>query len=422
MAQLRIFPILLITLLYALAYARFTTSEIEVNTEWDIRSSGQIIYANLSVSLPSNSSNQKVTSIWISEPYALEINGSSLRANIEMRNFSEKKVRGKFIVSTDYIKRTPIYEVSYAAYLGTSDLVDTTDEMKTISQKYSSLPFPNNTIALNDWVHENIAYDKACAVTSYPASWVLKNKRGVCDEFSHLFIAISRLMGVPTRIIIGYAYDGGEWVPHAWAEVYNKGWGWVELDPTHGEFLNLDALRVRTGTGVDQDETRDMILASGATDNMSMSSSTTITVLKKGNSSNLDLNMELDPQAENSTEQPVEIIVRNRNKDPMFFTASLISPQGTVCNDCSGSVLLQPGEKKTISYIINLTSLVPNMKYTFPIRAVTEYGGVDGSFDRLQIVREYTTVQELPPQFMMFIGIAVAAVIILIIAVIVLKL
>lgn len=421
MAQLRIFPILLILALCASAYARFTTAEMEVDTEWSIKSNGQIIYSNLSVSIPSNSSNQKVISIWISEPYTLEINGSSLRANIEMRNFSEKKVQGKFIVSTDYIKRTPIYEVSYTAYLGTSDLVDATDEMKTISQKFSSLPFPNNTISLNEWVHENIAYDKACAVSSYPASWVLKNKRGVCDEFSHLFAAIARLMGVPTRIIIGYAYDRGEWVPHAWAEVYNKGWGWVELDPTHGEFLNLDALRVRTGTGADQEETRDMIFASGATDNLSMSSSTTITVLKKGNSSNLDLNIELSPQAENSTEQPVAVMVRNRNKDPMFFTASLIAPQGTECNDCSNSVLLQPGEKRILSYIINLTSLVPNMKYTFPIRAVTEYGSVDGSFDRLQIVQEYTTVQELPPQFMMFIGIAVAAVIILIIAVILLK-
>jgi len=421
MAQLRIFPILLILALCAFAYARFTTAEMEVETEWDIKSSGQIIYANLSISIPSNSSNQKVTSIWISEPYTLETNGSTLRANIEMRNFSEKKIQGKFTISTDYIKRTPTYEVSYAAYLGTSELVDTTDEMKTISQKFSSLPFPHNTIALNDWIHENIAYDKVCAVSSYPASWVLKNKKGVCDEFSHLFAAISRPMGVPTRIIIGYAYDGDEWVPHAWTEVYNKGWGWVELDPTHNEFLNLDALRVRTGTGADQEETRDMILASGATDNLSMSSSTAIKVLRKGNSSNIELNIELSPQSENSTEQPVVVIVRNRNKDPMFFTASLISPQGTVCNGCSDSVLLQPGEKKTLSYIINLTSLVPNMKYTFPIRAVTEYGSVDGSFDRLQIAREYTTVQELPPQFMMFIGIAVAAVIILIIAVILLK-
>jgi len=421
MAQLRILTILLITVLCASAYARFTTADMEVNTEWSIKSSGQIIYANLSVSLPSNSSNQKVTSIWISEPYTLEINGSSLRANIEMRNFSEKKVQGKFIVSTDYIKRTPSYEVSYAAYLGTSDLVDATDEMKTISQNFSNLPFPNNTIALNDWVHENIAYDKACAVSSYPASWVLKNKRGVCDEFSRLFTAMARLIGIPTRIIIGYAYDGGEWVPHAWAEVYNKGWGWVELDPTHGEFLNLDALRIRTGTGADQEETRDMILASGDTDNLSMSSSTTIKVLRKGNSSNIDLSIELDPQAENSTEQPVAVIVRNRNKDPIFFTASLIAPQGTVCNNCSNDILLQPGEKKTISYIINLSTLAPNIKYTYPIMAVTEYGSAEGSFDRLQIVQEYTTVQELPPQFMIFIGIAVAAVIILIIAVIVLK-
>jgi hypothetical protein len=395
---------------------------MEVNIEWDVKADGHVSYANLSLLIPSNTSNQKVTSIQISEPYTLETNGSIWTANIQLENFSEKIIKGKFIVSTDYIKRMQVIDNSQSYCLNSSKLADINDEIKSAAKTFSGLPFPNNTISLNEWVHENIQYDKNYVAGSYPASWVLQNKKGVCDEYSHLFIAMARSLGIPARIVVGYVYDSSgqiyeneSWTPHAWAEFYNSNYGWIEVDPTYGQFLNLDALRVRTATGIDQEETMDKIEAVGIAKDLNFSNTVSIKLLKKSENSKVDINLELPLQPEDSLSQPITIVVKNSNSYPVFMTASLLVPQGMDCN-CSGNLLLQPGEKKKVSYDLNLSGIIlPDMKYNFSVKAMTDYGSSEGSFERLVITPAYTSVKELPQSFMIFIAIAVAAAIVLII-------
>ena len=88
-----IIALLLLLSFCSFVSARYTSAEMEVSIDWNIIADGYVSYANLSVSIPSNTSNQKVTSIQISEPYTLEMNGSLWRANIELYNFSEKTVK-----------------------------------------------------------------------------------------------------------------------------------------------------------------------------------------------------------------------------------------------------------------------------------------------------------------------------------------
>ncbi|MEM2974192.1 MAG: transglutaminase-like domain-containing protein [Candidatus Micrarchaeia archaeon] len=382
---------------------------------------GRITQANLMVYIPSNTSNQRVTSIQISEPYTLEMNGSSWIANIILRDFSEKTVKGRFIVSTDYIRRGQSQELSRPEHLSTSRLVDINQDIKEVASQFSGFPSPNNTIELVEWVHGYITYDRAFVPGSVPASEVLRSRRGVCDEYSHLLIAMARSIGIPARIIVGYAFDtsgtiygNDTWTPHAWAEVYDSKLGWVEVDPTYGEFLNLDALRVRIATGRDQEETRDMIEAIGIAKELNMSTNVEIRILKKSDDSKVDVDMELAAQPRDSLHQPVMIIVKNSNKYPVFMTASLVVPQGFECN-CSSKFFLQPGERRTLPCDINLSGIIPDVRYNFTVKAVTDYGAVEGSFERLIVVPEYTSVQELPVEFMIFIGVAVAIAIILII-------
>jgi len=73
-----------------------------------------------------------------------------------------------------------------------------------------------------------------------------------CMEFTDLFIAITRAMGIPAREINGYAFtseesnkpisislDGGDTL-HSWAEFYDPYNGWVQVDPTWGTTSGLD--------------------------------------------------------------------------------------------------------------------------------------------------------------------------------------
>ena len=65
------------------------------------------------------------------------------------------------------------------------------------------------------------------------ASW-----QGACRDFTVLFLAAARSMGMPARFCSGYQSaaetpDGRRYL-HAWPEVFVPGVGWRGWDPTHG--------------------------------------------------------------------------------------------------------------------------------------------------------------------------------------------
>jgi len=72
------------------------------------------------------------------------------------------------------------------------------------------------------------------------APTVLRRGSGSCSEFTFLFIALARAVGLPARYAGGSVYIpsqawGGRFVDrynHRWAEVYLPGYGWVPFDPT----------------------------------------------------------------------------------------------------------------------------------------------------------------------------------------------
>lgn len=83
---------------------------------------------------------------------------------------------------------------------------------------------------------------------------VYVNRRGVCQDFSNLFIALARLLMVPARYVCGYLYTGntGESraasdATHAWVQLYIPNVGWKGFDPTNGVLPYLDHVRVGYG-------------------------------------------------------------------------------------------------------------------------------------------------------------------------------
>jgi transglutaminase-like putative cysteine protease len=67
---------------------------------------------------------------------------------------------------------------------------------------------------------------------------VLAGRRGVCQDFAHLLIALSRSLGLPARYVSGYFHDPAQppeavLASHAWAEIFLAGRGWLGIDPTH---------------------------------------------------------------------------------------------------------------------------------------------------------------------------------------------
>ena len=94
------------------------------------------------------------------------------------------------------------------------------------------------------WVNTHLSYDVSLVGQENDASWTLFNRRGVCVEYSTLFAAFARSIGIPVKYVTGYAYSPKfeSWLGHAWAEAYIG--KWVPVDPTWLEVGSLDALHI----------------------------------------------------------------------------------------------------------------------------------------------------------------------------------
>jgi transglutaminase-like putative cysteine protease len=77
--------------------------------------------------------------------------------------------------------------------------------------------------------------------TDYVTEFLINSKQGFCQQFATSFAVLSRSLGYPTRLVVGFL--PGEETPqgrrivrgtdaHAWPEVYFEKYGWVAFDPT----------------------------------------------------------------------------------------------------------------------------------------------------------------------------------------------
>lgn len=81
-----------------------------------------------------------------------------------------------------------------------------------------------------------------------PIDHLLTRGKGVCQDFTHLMIAILRSFGVPARYVSGYIHrENKESQSHAWCEVWLPDVGWTGFDPTNGCPVNGHFVKTATG-------------------------------------------------------------------------------------------------------------------------------------------------------------------------------
>lgn len=72
--------------------------------------------------------------------------------------------------------------------------------------------------AIYEWVHENVRKEISVSIPS--ALDVLNTLAGDCNEHTYLFTGLARAAGIPTRIMVGIAYNKGAFYYHAWPAVF----------------------------------------------------------------------------------------------------------------------------------------------------------------------------------------------------------
>jgi transglutaminase-like putative cysteine protease len=109
---------------------------------------------------------------------------------------------------------------------------------------------------LNDRVHTDFSYEPATTDISTPLAQVMRERRGVCQDFAHVMIGCLRSVGLAGRYVSGYLETMpppgqprlvGSDASHAWVAAFVPGLGWLDLDPTNGVLPNQSHITVAYG-------------------------------------------------------------------------------------------------------------------------------------------------------------------------------
>jgi len=93
-------------------------------------------------------------------------------------------------------------------------------------------------LAIRDYVHDRISFGYQYARADRTASEGHEERRGVCRDYAHLAVALSRCMNIPARYCTGYLGDIGVPVDpnpmdfSGWYEVFLGG-RWFTMDARH---------------------------------------------------------------------------------------------------------------------------------------------------------------------------------------------
>ncbi|MFA6329211.1 MAG: transglutaminase-like domain-containing protein [Candidatus Micrarchaeia archaeon] len=156
---------------------------------------------------------------------------------------------------------------SGADYLSQSKLVIVDSQAESLAASIASnaTGAGEAVAALSSWVYENIVYDSKYKDEALDSTATLAAGRGTCDEKAHLLEALLRSRKIPARHVVGFAYSGEDWQPHAWVEAAVDG-KWVPIDPTFNEIFFIDASHLRLAVGRDQEDTKYSLKATGTSD------------------------------------------------------------------------------------------------------------------------------------------------------------
>ncbi|HXA45699.1 MAG TPA: transglutaminase family protein, partial [Candidatus Angelobacter sp.] len=102
-------------------------------------------------------------------------------------------------------------------------------------------------LALMEFVFGFIKYDSYSTHVHTHMIEVMRDRRGVCQDFAHLLIGLCRVLKIPARYVSGYLATEKASATHAWVEVFIPGQGWRGLDPTHNRQIGETYVKIGHG-------------------------------------------------------------------------------------------------------------------------------------------------------------------------------
>lgn len=217
----------------------------------------------LSVELPISYGYQSVSDIKIenADEYFFEQKDSYQTLNAVIKGdgiekmititYSITLLKGKYTWNTinknEYLLPTEFIDCDNQSIIDIASTLKVENEVNKTAQNISK------------YVTKNIKFDHTVKINqkTFKASEVLKNKKGVCQDYANLMTALLRASGIPAKNISGLVFNrlksSSDWsspaISHGWVEFYMNG-KWYFADPTWGNryFTQSDGYHLSYGT------------------------------------------------------------------------------------------------------------------------------------------------------------------------------
>jgi transglutaminase-like putative cysteine protease len=216
--------------------------------------------------------------VWVSRPAQLFY--TSLPDNLSDINgwrANPALVRGERYLARSVVKSPTIFELQQAGeeypdwvlerYLDLPEDISARIVALAVGISADALTPYDKAEQITAYLRQNIVYDEtvpalppgADALERFLFDW----QRGYCNYYASAQVVMLRAVGVPARLVVGYAQgerSGANYVvrskdAHAWPEVYFPGIGWVEFEPTG----NQEPLVRPRGTPLEPRPERDLL-------------------------------------------------------------------------------------------------------------------------------------------------------------------
>ncbi len=99
-------------------------------------------------------------------------------------------------------------------------------------------------LVMSNELYRNFVYKQHTTTTQTTAQQALDQGEGVCQDYTHIMLALCRLCHIPARYVAGFMT--GEGATHAWLEIYASG-HWIGIDPTNNRVVDDQYIKLSEG-------------------------------------------------------------------------------------------------------------------------------------------------------------------------------
>ena len=199
----------------------------------------------LMVPLPYDDGRQEVTDLSLNADYTHHIDGSGNHiAMVVLERGTKLKITAQIkIAQGGSLSKIP--EPSEAD-ITPGVMVPISEEIAKLAHEITEgiTDSKDKAEAIYTHVWKNLIYEYPPSARG--AQETLVRQRGDCGEFSSLYVALCRAVGLPSRVVIGWLIAPWHKGPHAWAETWIEEIGWIPVDTSLANDSTTYAQLLRT--------------------------------------------------------------------------------------------------------------------------------------------------------------------------------